>query len=627
MCYKTLFFSICCTALLATLPTNAQLGFCTGNSGDPIFTEDFGSGMTPGPALPPGTTTYSFSSGSPFDGQYTISDNTNHFDCQVIQDHTPNDIDGKCFIINADFTAGEFYSREVNGLCENTSYEFSSWLINIAPPPNVSVCPGGNIPINVRFQIWDNTETIKLAEGDTGAIPSMTNATWEQYGLVFKTEPGQSSVVLKMLNNGNGGCGNDLAIDDIVFKSCGDYIELTNDPGENFIAQCEDDGVIVSTTITATPDNSIYNSHAYQWQESDDAVNWIDIAGETSNTYVTPTIIDTRYFRVKVAEDPINVSNSLCNVVSDVFRAIIVPIADAPVSNGDVATCANNPKALSVTVPDEEIVNWYDSPTEGNLLQEKSSSFFPSASGTYYAAASSNLTDCFSLTRTAITYTVYDLPVVADEDAILCEGVPIMLSSDLTDVAFEWSTGEASSSVEIDAPGIYTLKVTNANGCSVTKNFTVEQIDKPIIDSIRSNNENIIVTTSNTGLFEYALDNGPFQDSPIFDLVDGGMYVVKVRGKNNCPAVSQEFFHFVVPKFFSPNADFKNDVFVLQGLEFFDFVNVQIFDRYGKLLKQSNNKTFSWNGSYNNNELPASDYWYIIQADDQVFSGHFSLKR
>ena len=31
----------------------AQLGFCGGNSGDPIFTEDFGSGTIDGPALRP----------------------------------------------------------------------------------------------------------------------------------------------------------------------------------------------------------------------------------------------------------------------------------------------------------------------------------------------------------------------------------------------------------------------------------------------------------------------------------------------------------------------------------------------------------------------------------------------
>ncbi|UWX54706.1 hypothetical protein NYZ99_17995 [Maribacter litopenaei] len=66
--------------MFASTDVNAQLGFCTGNSGDPIFTEDFGSGTLDGPALPLGTTTYNFTTGIPNDGDYTISSTTNYFD-------------------------------------------------------------------------------------------------------------------------------------------------------------------------------------------------------------------------------------------------------------------------------------------------------------------------------------------------------------------------------------------------------------------------------------------------------------------------------------------------------------------------------------------------------------------
>jgi len=466
-----------------------------------------------------------------------------------------------------------------------------------------------------------------LAEGDTGAIASMSVATWEQYALVFKTEPGQTSVVLKMLNNGAGGCGNDLAIDDIVFKSCGDFISLTNDPGESIIAQCENEGVIVSTTITATPDFSIFYSHAYQWQESFDGVHWMDIAGETANSYTTPTLSSSRFFRVKVAEDPINVSNTLCNVVSDVFSAIIVPIPDAPTSNGDVQVCANELQPLRVTVPNDQVVNWYDAPVGGNLLMANSASFTPDTSGTYYAVASSNLTECFSLTRTPLNYVIYELPVVVDEHLTLCEDVPITLFSEITDVTYQWSTGETTANIEIVEPGQYTMTATNRNGCSSTKTIIVEQIDEPIINEIISSDEDIFVGILNSGEFEYALDNGPYQDSPFFELVQGGKYTLHVRGKNNCPAVSREFVHFVIPKFFSPNGDTFNDTFSLQGLEFFGVVEIQIFNRYGMLIKQSNSNSFVWDGSFNGQTLPSSDYWYFIKADNQTFKGHFTLKR
>ncbi|MCB4800361.1 hypothetical protein LG649_16050, partial [Tamlana sp. PT2-4] len=99
------------------------------------------------------------------------SSNTNWFGWHIIPDHTPGDSNGRMLIINADFTAGEFYQTTVSGLCENTTYEFSSWMINLLPP---SSC-GGGIPINVKFEIWDNTDTNLLASGDTGDINGTTN--------------------------------------------------------------------------------------------------------------------------------------------------------------------------------------------------------------------------------------------------------------------------------------------------------------------------------------------------------------------------------------------------------------------------------------------------------------------
>jgi gliding motility-associated-like protein len=34
-----------------------------------------------------------------------------------------------------------------------------------------------------------------------------------------------------------------------------------------------------------------------------------------------------------------------------------------------------------------------------------------------------------------------------------------------------------------------------------------------------------------------------------------------------------------------------------------------------------------WNGFFNNEPLPSSDYWYRVYYEDQEIAGHFSLKR
>jgi len=623
MCPKKLVFLLFIFCLVS-IEMKAQLGFCGGNSGDPIFTEDFGAGTNNGPALPAGTTTYNFTAFTPNDGDYTISSTTNYFDWLSLQDHTPGDTNGKAFIVNASFTAGEFYQRQVTGLCENTTYEFSSWLINLQP---ANSCEGNSIPVNVRFQIWDETDTNLLAQGDTGNIFNTGTTEWDQYALVFKTEPGQTSVILKMRNNSNGGCGNDLAIDDILFRTCGDNVTVSTSNNEASLVVCETQGG-VSRTLTATPDSSVFSTHAYQWQQSTDQQTWTDITGENSAVLNTPAVTTTTYFRTKIAEDAVNINNDLCNVVSDVFDITVLPIPEAPTSNGDITICEGELGTLSVSTQSNYIVNWYDAEIGGNLVLAESNTLEIGVGGTYYAEANSTAIECASTTRTAVSLTVNPLPIVPDDmSTFLCEDSFTTLDAEVEDATYLWNTGETTQLINVTAAGEYNVLITNTNGCSAMRNFNVEQIDLPIIDTIESDGASILVATMNTGNFEYSLDGISFQPSPIFDAVEGGFYTVYVQDNTDCGVVSEDFYHLVIPKFFTPNGDTFNDTFAPDGLEVFSNIAISIFDRYGKLLKFGNSDSTSWDGTFQGEQMPEDDYWYLIKADSSQFKGHFSLKR
>jgi len=305
---------------------HAQLGFCQGNSGDPIFSETFGSGTNYGPALSAGTTTYDFiSSSGPQDGEYSIARNTFSYGWNLPSDHT-GDTNGKALIVNASFTTGEFYNIAVSGLCENTTYEFSSWLINILPS---SGCGGSGIPVNVQFEIWDITNTNLLASGDTGNIYGSSTPNWQQYGLVFQTLPSQTAIILKMINNGAGGCGNDLAIDDIIFKSCGDLIS-TEDSGTSESTTICSSQTPFSDTITAVPDNAVFSTHFYQWQVSTDGFNWSNVSGETNAAIMVSGITSTTYYRTKVSEYEANLDNSDCITFSDVYEITVNQAPPSP---------------------------------------------------------------------------------------------------------------------------------------------------------------------------------------------------------------------------------------------------------------------------------------------------------
>ncbi|WP_452228511.1 T9SS type B sorting domain-containing protein [Lacinutrix sp. MEBiC02404] len=334
--------------LFISLDSNAQLSFCSGNSGDPIFTENFGtapSATLQNVSLPSGTTTYNFLGATVFgDGKYTVSNSSDYWNWfdgpnYGFEDHTPGDTNGRMLIVNASHTPGEFFSLPVSGLCENTTYEFSSWLVNLTPRDlyNIGSLPN---PCNVSFEIWDSLDTTQLASGTTGDFfggLSTDTGEWVPYGLVFQTLVGQTSVILKMVNNGVGGYGNDLAIDDIVFKTCGDFISIgdsANNPNIS-ISSCE---TPYATTLTVTPDFSVFTSHFYQWQESMDGITWTDISGETSASSTINGITATTYYRSKVAESMVNLNNSSCNTVSDVFSITVNPV---PANPGNV-NCWDN---------------------------------------------------------------------------------------------------------------------------------------------------------------------------------------------------------------------------------------------------------------------------------------------
>ncbi|NUY82395.1 T9SS type B sorting domain-containing protein [Flavobacterium sp. MAH-1] len=614
--------------LLVSVKSFSQLGFCTGSKGDPVFTEDFGTGTGFGPALPAGTTNYNFVSGVPNDGEYTLSSTTMMNGNWVNrQDHTPSDTNGKAFIVNASFTAGEFYRRQVTGLCVNTTFEFSAWLIN-AYNPSSNACGGSGIPINVKFQIWDQTETQLLKEGDTGNINGSANADWMQYGMTFTVLPGQTSVVLKMLNNGVGGCGNDLAIDDITFRSCGDLASVTSGTAA-VVEACSNE---LPTTLNLQLNISGSGTHVFQWQSSPDGNTWTDIAGETSQNYATPPLMASGYYRVKIAEDIANMNNAYCYTLSDSFHFFVLPQPAAPVFIDDVESCSNDSAIppLTVSVPAGITVDWYDAPSSGNLLQSASASYQTNIAGTYYAEAVSG--SCTSPTRTAVTLSLYPSPEFPDIPpalAEICQGNSTILDAGMTGVTYDWQPGgETTQTISVTQSGIYTLTVTSPNGCTDSQQYGVIVHEAPQIASVNNQGSTVTVTTVNTGNFEYSLDQFSWQFSNVFHDVEGGLITVYVRDIYNCGSDDMQYLLIVPPTFFTPNGDNVHDVFTIKGIEFTTRSKVAIFDRYGKFIKMLTPSDTYWDGTLNGKQLPSTDYWYRGAFDDgKEIRGHFSLKR
>ncbi len=710
-------------AVVVTKESYAQLGGCSGNSGDPIFIEDFGtapSSATQHVSLPiPGSTTYAFLGNPPTvfaDSLYTVSNmNYQQWNWFNEEDHTEGDSNGRMLVVNASFTPGEFYRLPVSGLCENTTYTFSSWVKNLTPR-NLLVGGSTPNPCNVRFEIWNSADTTILRSESTGdffGALSSENGEWLEFAFSFQTGVGENSVILKMVNNGIGGYGNDIAIDDIVFQSCGDRITVEDTSNNNSVNVCSSQ-TPYTTVLTAIPDNTVFSSHFYQWQESTDGTVWTDLSAQTNPTLSVTGISTTTYYRSKVAESAINVNNASCNTVSDVFE---INITQAPVQPftecWETATFSDTTCSWSITgtqPPQPSLECWQTTtfntstcvwdttgtqdpmptglecwetatfnnttciwsvtgtqPPQPSLECWQTTTFntstcvwditgtqdpMPTGLECWEAATFNNTTCIWSVTGTQDpmptglecweTATFSEVTClwsitgnrpgqVFNEEITFCSGdtpPPLRANTNIPDPIYLWNTGAVSDVITIPISGRYSVEISSSTSCIFeTRNFNVIEIEAPVIESVISDGNNIIITTTNSGDFLYSLDGNIFQSSNVFKGIPGGQYRIAVRGRNCDDTVFTTHLHFYIPKFFTPNNDGYHDTFHLGGIEYFNSSQVSIFDRYGKLLKSTVNSSFSWDGTFNNQRLPTADYWYVIIVDNQKFTGHFTLKR
>ncbi len=232
-----------------------------------------------------------------------------------------------------------------------------------------------------------------------------------------------------------------------------------------------------------------------------------------------------------------------------------------------------------------------------------------------------------------------------DQEIFICDNISsILIGEDTTqpDYLYEWNTGEVTSSIEVSGAGTYILTATINYGtlfCVRTRTFTVVESVTPIISDVQigdfSFSNTIRIFTEVEGDFEYSLDEGAFQDSPIFEEVLPGNYMVYMRDKSGCGIDSAPIAVVGCPAYFSPNGDDINEEWHVLGINYLNEPIVTIYDRYGKLIRELTPYDSGWDGTYNGTPLSGTDYWFKLTfLDDNAnrvvakfLQNHFSLRR
>ena len=623
------FFSIVFFLLLASVAVSAQL--CQGSLGDPIVNITFGAGSNPGNSLSAATTAYQYVNyDCPGDGFYTVRNNTNA--CfgdswhTLTSDHTGNS-NGYFMLVNSSFDPSAFYLDTVKGLCGNTTYEFAAWVINILKQ---SACSGAGIKPNLTFSI-EKTDGTKLQSYDSGDIPSQSSPVWQQFGFFFTTPASVSDIVLRIFNNAPGGCGNDLALDDITFRACGPKLipAITGNITTSAVV-CEGQAKSFTFTCNVSPG---FNSPVFQWQQNINNGTWTDIAGASTTSliknFLANAVVGNYGFRLTASE--IGNANSLqCRVIADPLTVQVVANPVPAASSSGPACEGSN---VQLTATDGTQFAWSGvnnftasgTPATINAIQQVEA-------GKYFVLVT-NSSGCSQLDSTIVSVNPVPVATVSFAAKTICTGDVVQLSAG-GGVAYAWSPAADFSSAVIDNPLVapvtttpYLVTVTNQFSCIDTASVLITVDEKPTAnagpDKTIIKGRTVILEGSATGQsVSYAwqppvtLDNAQSLQ-PMATPVSDIDYVLTVSSDNGCGIAKDTMHVFVfkgifIPKAFSPNGDGLNDTWRIPALAAFPAFELTVFNRMGQKVFQNKNVNIPWDGTFKGNTVGAGAYVYMI---------------
>lgn len=403
------------------------------------------------------------------------------------------------------------------------------------------------------------------------------------------------------------------------------------------IAACDADNVI----LDATTGDAI----SYEWY-LDLGFGYQQIPVESDATL---SVVVSAMYRVLV------VVPSGANIISEVQVAfspspITNPLSDETVCLDDTLfdLSQKDAEALGMQSPDDFRVSYHTSMADAvNGSNNLPTNFQPNLTTQtiYVRTTSIENASCFDASEAFIMNGVVLPDLNFSTLVYVCEDSPVATIGQLVsepDYSYSWNTGETTSQITVAQEGTYTLSATNSEGsvsCVSVRSVDVIFSRPPAIRSVAieyMDDTNVVtVLTESEGDFLFQLDGETPQTASVFEDVFPGAHTVTVIDINGCGEDTEEIVVVGFPKFFTPNGDGTNDVWNVQGLSVLENPIVTVYDRFGKFLKQIDQNSEGWNGTYNGVLLPESDYWFKLSytattgetITAKYINNHFSLKR
>ena len=198
----------------------------------------------------------------------------------------------------------------------------------------------------------------------------------------------------------------------------------------------------------------------------------------------------------------------------------------------------------------------------------------------------------------------------------VCEGDTIELSVEGNWDIINWSNGAKEFNIEVTSPGTYSAEVRQGN-CVLEDAITIENIppiDVELGSDVQLCGEDHLVLDVSVPNAVYLWNDG--SRDPVKTITEAGLYHVAVE--NDCQVVSDsievsfrtECCEIFAPDVFTPNGDQRNDFFEVSTQSNIVQYDLEIFNRWGRLVFRSGTLDHYWDGRLANGQNASTGVYY-----------------
>lgn len=341
------------------------------------------------------------------------------------------------FDLNLNFNNPSTYTVDCS---DNTCEAICSLVVTATPGSCTSTTNQYRLTGTVSLTNNSAGGTMTVADGASSTtITVPANTTAVSYTLTGLTSNGSSHTVTATL----AGCGSDTQT----------YTAPASCSCTTPVVSATSTGPLTCTRTTVTVSASSTASATYRWSGPNSfTANTASFTTATAGTY-SVTVTTT-------------VGGCTATATTIVTSSTASPVVSA--TNTGPLTCTRTSVTVSASSTASATYRW----SGPNSFTANTASFTTAIAGTYSVTTTNPTTGCTSVTTTAVTSNTLVPTVTASNNGPLtCTRTSVTLSttvSNATNPAYQWSTGAITSSITTSAPGIYSVQVTSANGCTAT---------------------------------------------------------------------------------------------------------------------------------------------------------------